>query len=169
MKNKQKTPIACPIDQYATHQRALARTALKAAIEFPELPIVEFGVGYYSTPILREIAAALNVRIISYSSSDVWAQRFTAERQNEELHIINPDEWPKLSIPECSMLFVDNEQSVINRFKHIERLQAYYKFLVFHDADIVPKRGLKLTNVPKHLQLELFKDQVPHTAVWSML
>jgi hypothetical protein len=59
------------IDDYATHQQILVREAIKS-----HLDIMETGCGYYSTPILVEIAKARGVKLIGFVQEINWARRF---------------------------------------------------------------------------------------------
>ncbi len=59
------------IDIYATHQQVLIQEALKSNQD-----IMETGCGYYSTPLLVEIAKSKGIKLIGFVQDINWARRF---------------------------------------------------------------------------------------------
>ncbi|NDI10645.1 MAG: hypothetical protein EBY74_06600 [Actinobacteria bacterium] len=59
------------IDIYATHQQVLIQEALKCNDD-----IMETGCGYYSTPLLVEIAKSKGIKLIGFVQEINWARRF---------------------------------------------------------------------------------------------
>ena len=59
------------INEYATHQQILIREALSCNGD-----ILETGCGYYSTPLLLEIAKQKRVKLVSMVENVDWARRF---------------------------------------------------------------------------------------------
>lgn len=69
----------CPIDLVATHQRVLLGAALRT-----DGPILELGTGWYSTPLLHEVAVNLKRYVVTLDTSDYWLQQFKADRWSAE-------------------------------------------------------------------------------------
>ena len=72
------------IDIYATHQQVLIQEALKCNED-----IMETGCGYYSTPLLVEIAKAKGIKLISFVQEINWARRFDYLIGSHYQHIPN--------------------------------------------------------------------------------
>lgn len=59
------------MDQWATHLPALVACASET-----QGPVLECGVGLWSTPVLHAICAATNRPLFSYESNAAWLERF---------------------------------------------------------------------------------------------
>ena len=150
------------IDGYATHQQALIKYALKAK---EGDTIIELGAGNYSSPILYEICKSNNLNYKIYSSDILWmeeVQKIIPKANFVDFNFV--EDWSKWELKENAHLtLLDNEELVINRYKHIKRsLRKHSKYIVVHDADTYPKRGIELT---KDYSGELFNKLVPNTFV----
>lgn len=62
-----------PMDLVATHQRCLIGAALRTSG-----PILELGCGWYSTPLLHEIAVVQQRYLVTLDNNDHWLQQFAA-------------------------------------------------------------------------------------------
>lgn len=142
---------------YSTHQRLLTRYAMRA----PEgSTIVELGTGFFSTIILSEIAAARNLRYIVYTNDQAWVNVVKSScAPTVEWNVIR--DWKQWKPTEPAYFyFLDNSELMVDRFKHIPALQEMCSYILIHDADIYPKRGLTLPDV-----VEQDVSRVPNTAV----
>lgn len=146
------------IDGYASHQQYLVQYAMQAP---KGSRIVEMGCGYYSTPLLSEICRSRGLEFDIYYSDEPWKLQVESTIGYGNWHrVTNWGEW-RLD-GECFMVMLDNEELCVNRHKHIARLRDLCKFIVVHDADIYPKRGVPLVGrVPG----KLFSHHTPHTFV----
>jgi hypothetical protein len=144
------------IDDYATHQQILIREALKS-----HLDIMETGCGYYSTPVLVEIAKFRAVKLISFVQEINWARRFDYligdHYQQIQIDFIN--EIPLTQ--RFGMCFLDHEQLVKDRIKHLNHILEHTDTVVIHDADKVSSFAL----LHKPYTIEMFKHLTPNTAV----
>jgi hypothetical protein len=144
------------IDDYATHQQILIREALKS-----HLDIMETGCGYYSTPVLVEIAKFRGVKLISFVQEINWARRFDylIGDHYQQIQIDFTNEIPLTQ--RFGMCFLDHEQLVKERIKHINHILEHTDTVVIHDADKVSSFAL----LHKPYTIEMFKHLTPNTAV----
>jgi hypothetical protein len=144
------------IDDYATHQQILIREALKS-----HLDIMETGCGYYSTPVLVEIAKFRGVKLISFVQDINWARRFDylIGDHYQQIQIDFANEIPLTQ--RFGMCFLDHEQLVKDRIKHLNHILEHTDTVVIHDADKVSSFAL----LHKQYTIEMFKHLTPNTAV----
>ena len=144
------------IDDYATHQQILIREALKS-----HLDIMETGCGYYSTPVLVEIAKFKGVKLISFVQEINWARRFDylIGDHYQQIQIDFANEIPLTQM--FGMCFLDHEQLVKDRIKHLNHILEHTDTVVIHDADKVSSFAL----LHKPYTIEMFKHLTPNTAV----
>jgi hypothetical protein len=144
------------IDDYATHQQILIREALKS-----HLDIMETGCGYYSTPVLVEIAKFRGVKLISFVQEINWARRFDylIGEHYQQIQIDFANEIPLTQ--RFGMCFLDHEQLVKDRIKHLNHILEHTDTVVIHDADKVSSFAL----LHKPYTIEMFKHLTPNTAV----
>ena len=144
------------IDDYATHQQILIREALKS-----HLDIMETGCGYYSTPVLVEIAKFRGVKLISFVQEINWARRFDylIGDHYQQIQIDFANEIPLTQ--RFGMCFLDHEQLVKDRIKHLNHILEHTDTVVIHDADKVSSFAL----LHKPYTIEMFKHLTPNTAV----
>ena len=147
-------------DGYSTHQKLLVRYALMA----PEgSNIVEMGVGMFSTPILSEIATVRKLNLFVYHQDEQWANKVKEVVNNPRINWTYVDDWSKWKPKESAYFyFLDNEELVINRYQQIAKIKPYCSYVIIHDADTYPKRGVDL-NAEEIIAID--KTQTPHTAV----
>ena len=121
------------MDPFATLQQLLIRHIMAT-----KGPIAETGCGHYSTPLLYEIACAQGRVFHSYIQNQAWAANFR--------HLEGPNYrqiWVDFTRPfdlqeNYEILFLDHEQLVRDRLKHLPRLLKQVERVVVHDADISP-------------------------------
>jgi hypothetical protein len=144
------------IDDYATHQQILVREAIKS-----HLDIMETGCGYYSTPILVEIAKARGVKLIGFVQEINWARRFDylIGDHYQQIQIDFTNEIPLTQ--RFGMCFLDHEQFVRDRIKHLNNILKFTDTVIVHDADKVNSFAL----LHKPYTIEMFKHLTPNTAV----
>jgi hypothetical protein len=144
------------IDTYATHQQVLIQEALKCNQD-----IMETGCGYYSTPILVEIAKAKGFKVIGFVQEINWARRFDylIGSHYQQIQIDFLKEIPLTQ--KFGMCFLDHEQFVKDRVKHLNNILKYTDTVVVHDADRVESFAL----LHKPYTIEMHKHLTPNTAV----
>jgi len=144
------------IDTYATHQQVLIQEALKSNED-----IMETGCGYYSTPLLVEIAKAKGIKLIGFVQDINWARRFDylIGSHYQQIQIDFTQEIPLTQ--RFGMCFLDHEQFVRDRIKHLNNILEHTDIVVVHDADKVQSFAL----LHKPYTIEIHKHLTPNTAV----
>jgi hypothetical protein len=144
------------IDIYATHQQILIQEALKCNQD-----IMETGCGYYSTPLLVEIAKSKGIKLIGFVQDINWARRFDylIGSHYQQIQIDFTQEIPLTQ--RFGMCFLDHEQFVRDRIKHLNNILEHTDTVVVHDADKVESFAL----LHKPYTIEMHKHLIPNTAV----
>jgi len=124
-------------DQYATHQPVLYEALLRT-----DGPVIEFGCGYGSTPLLHRYCERHKRRLLTIDTSADWLDKFY--HYSSRLHWIVPTlDWKATlsGIVNCSVAFVDQEPWEA-RWWTIQAIKDKVKFIVLHDCDYFPAHGL---------------------------
>ena len=129
------TAIVHP-DPYSTHQAALLAAAIAT-----QGPILELGVGWYSTPLLHAFCAAMSRTLVSVESAGPWGEMFRA-RDVSGWHQfflgpgpIAPREFPG----PWAVVLVDHappwDGHVMNRMAAVRALAECARRFVIHDTE----------------------------------
>lgn len=119
-------------DPYSTHLAPLVGAVLHSGELFPRSDIVEYGCGYYSTPLLAGLSRYQKRRYRCVTSSLEWSKRFCS--LPDSMEVILSSEWRDYPPPECGILFIDNEELVVHRFNHLFKVDKTAGIVVLHDA-----------------------------------
>lgn len=114
---------------YGTHLGILI-----SAIEKTTGPILELGMGVFSTPYLHYASVLNNRKVVSYENFEAWAKFFMPYKTDTHEIIVIKD-WPeaKIEMP-WDVALVDHTPG--NRRKEeIKRLANYAKYIVVHDSN----------------------------------
>lgn len=139
------------MDAYATHLEILVETALNTTGA-----ILELGCGDYSTPVLSAIAKFQGRQFTAQASSPEWAARLGAE-------LVDWRTWKPSG--HWGMVFLDSEESVINRMKRLPELADITEVVVMHDADTAIRSDDWEDKVKKYASCSLYEKHKPWTAV----
>jgi hypothetical protein len=123
--------------------------------------IMETGCGYYSTPLLVEIAKFKGIKVIGFVQEINWARRFDylIGDHYQQIQIDFTKEIPLTQ--RFGMCFLDHEQFVRDRIKHLDNILKHTDTVVVHDADRIES----FTFIEKPYTIEMHKDLKPNTAV----
>lgn len=138
------------MDGWASHQYPLIQ-----AVMHTTGPIVEFGCGNYSTPLLSVIARRTGRQFVMVSSDREWAQAFT--RYADDYLLLpgagkNPGAWldrgrldhllaGMVTDDKIGLLFMDNEQAVKDRVQTVLHCADHCRMVVMHDAQVTHRGG----------------------------
>ena len=125
-------------------------------------PILELGVGDYSTPILAAISRQQNRPFLAQTSDKEWARKFVDIAQVK----IVPDwlAWEPPAGP-WGLALLDNEQFVRDRILQIPALSKVAKVLVMHDADVAVGLANWQECISGYKEIAMYKRYTPWTAV----
>ena len=121
--------------QYSTHQQLLVKAVLNTGG-----PIVELGAGYYSTPILHELALSQRRHLFTFDNNYEWIKQF--EYLKGTLHSIDfVPIWEKLFIRmSFGIVFVDQAPGEAREFS-IGSFRHCADVLVLHDTENLVEYG----------------------------
>lgn len=139
------------VDQgYFSHYHYLGAALVVSRVRWPDLPILELGVGWGSTPLIHHSAFGRDV--VSVDTQPDWLRMFAPVYQSERHRFIRVHEndpmthdgitgweegWARFSlIDECKwgVAFVDCWPGEV-RVPLIRRLKGYAKIIVAHDCE----------------------------------
>lgn len=117
------------MDKWASHLPLLV-----ASVAASTGPILECGVGVWSTPVLHALAAPIERRLVSVESKDDWLDRFTYMRcsWHEIVHTATWDQIPEIDEP-WGVVFVDHGHAPRGPVVSALRLKA--RLIVMHDSE----------------------------------
>lgn len=121
------------MDTYTTHQEALVAGALIAGA--PNCTGIEFGIGYYSTPILHHLCGK---HLLSIESDSAWLDKFSSfSKPTHEFKFIAEKEWySTLSTMDlsCDFAFIDSVTGQ-TRVDALNLLKDKAKIVCIHDQE----------------------------------
>jgi len=118
------------MDCYATHQPLLVKHLLRSTG-----PVLELGIGDYSTPIIHEICAHQRREVWSFDSDSAWVERFSPYRTTSH-HIERLADWSSLTplAGGYGLVFVDHSPAE-RRIVDIRLLIPICDVMVVHDTE----------------------------------
>jgi hypothetical protein len=119
------------MDPYGTHQQALI-----AAVMRTTGPVVEFGAGYYSTPVLHEICGVQGRHLVTLEQDQEWIDRFTRFRADHH-EVLLVEDWALSPAADLtwSVALVDHAPAWA-RVGVLDRLwRSGTQFVVVHDTE----------------------------------
>jgi len=118
------------MSDYGSHFSVLA-----AVVAQTTGPVLELGVGDYSTPMLHYMCRG---RLLVSADSDLeWLKRFTAyacPRRHEFQHVTDWAAWPMPESTSWAVALVDHAPGE-RRVEEIKRLKGRCRFIVVHDTE----------------------------------
>jgi hypothetical protein len=141
---------------YGTHVPALAATVAVARSGL----VLELGAGYFSTPLLRAMCAAMGRELVTLDTDREWAEKIGG------VQVI--DDWSAIdALPadlEIAVVFVDGSS---HRLECIRAVGLIAEFVVVHDSfneGYIPGMEELLNSFPYRTD---YTDLVPATSVVS--
>lgn len=135
-------------------------------LEISEGPVLELGMGVFSTPLLHTLCAKKNRLLVSFESDKDYVE--SHEDFKTDMHKINfVENWndAKIEDEKWGVAFVDHDPTI---HRHIEagRLANIAKFVVIHDSE--PGRRCRYDEIYHLFKYRFdFKELTPWTTVLS--
>jgi len=120
-------------DGHGSHQ-----AVLYAAFHATSGPVIEFGMGYFSTPMLHELCAAAGRQLVSIDTDDSWVSQFR-HLETEWHAIVSVTQWENIPQVEpfyardWGLAFIDQHPESA-RIQVARRIKARTNYIVMHDA-----------------------------------
>lgn len=117
-----------PFNPNATHQNALAWAVSKT-----RGPVVEMGIGWYSTWMLHGLTEGMGRELYSVEPHEEWIAPFRV--MESELHHLVLD--PSLTIPieKAGVIFIDHNDAFTTRAEVIREAADIADLVVIHDSE----------------------------------
>ena len=134
-------PARHTYDQYATHQPVLY-TALRRTGG----PVIEFGCGDGSTPLLHRYCEARQRELVTLDTDEGWLNKY-AGYESEFHRLLHVKDWAVILSDDhivdrrYAVAFVDQSPWAA-RHLTIQAIKYTARFIVLHDCDYFPEHGL---------------------------
>lgn len=115
--------------------------ALLAAVAASEGPVLELGVGYFSTPQLHALCGTMYRRLVSFESDKEWLAEFS-NRLSNHLHDFVM-ECPLGMGEQWGVVFVDHSPGGQNRADAFLKAGSESQFVVVHDYHLENEDAIK--------------------------
>lgn len=129
-------------NDYATHQPVLCEMVRRT-----QGPVIEFGCGFGSTPLLHELCEQSQRKLITLESNKEWLLKFEDKYASSTHKFIHVRDWdvilrePEIVNTRWDIVFVDQTPWEA-RHKTILRLKDTCQYVILHDCDYFPAHGI---------------------------
>lgn len=107
---------------------------LAACVALTEGPVLELGVGWFSTPLLHALCGLKERLLISVESDQEWIRKLPPYHCGWHRMVHSGyDEFSALPPGELSVVFIDNSPGGERRRRDFERYLPLARFVVVHD------------------------------------
>ena len=149
--------------EYASHMPVLIK-----ALNLTTGPILELGIGLFSTPLLHWLCYPEKRELVSYESAEGWYNYF--KRYNSDFHkVILIDNWDHLPMDRrWDVVFIDhnNDRRALDSVLFAETA----KYVILHDTEPKEEKTYHYVDVYSKFKYRYdFKDASPYTTVLSNL
>lgn len=166
-KEKGVTMAGQPKELYGSHLPVLTRL-----MDVTHGPVLELGMGLYSTPLLHTLCTLQNRFLVSYDSDPVWFEENKKwQNMGHSVIFVPDDKWEEAQFDEMarhwSIAFVDHKPAK-RRKDEIKRLAGIATFVIIHDTEPESDRYFKYSWMEKYYKYRYQYSKLrPFTSVWS--
>lgn len=124
-------PNQCESRAWSSHL-----SALLVAIAASKGPVLELGVGHFSTPELHALCGALNRHLVSVEDNIEWSESFSKKYSRPEhqfFHIPYDEAYANFGPLPWGVTFIDHSPGGANRAKAFWVFRELSDFVVVHD------------------------------------
>jgi hypothetical protein len=139
--------------------------ALLACIAVTDGPVLELGVGHFSTPHLHALCGAMGRELVSVEPDEKWRVEF-ANKYTGPNHTFT-SEWMHPHMRDWSVAFIDHSPGGANRAAAFKALIEECEFVVVHDAQKDAENFQAIEPMLAGLNWRLCTSIFPHTLVAS--
>lgn len=140
--------------------------ALLACIAVADGPVLELGVGHFSTPHLHALCGALKRLLVSVESDGEWRAEFITKYGNGFNHAFRSEVLDTGSV-RWGVAFIDHSPGGANRAAAFKALIDVSEFVVVHDAQKNAENFQHIEPMLARLNWHLCDSYFPHTLVCS--
>ncbi len=131
-------------------------------------PVLEIGIGHFSTPFLHEYCLGAGRRLLSFEDNDEWMGEFKDfDSATHELVVGSYDEsTKKFDKIDVGLTFIDNSPGGAARAKPFKRFLPISDFVVVHDYHRENEEAIK--PLLEGVNYRIFSDYNPPTLLASL-
>ena len=139
---------------------------LMKIVQMTDGPILELGIGIFSTPLLHWLCFESKRELISYDHSEVYFDRFR-HFKNKYHHLFFVEDWDKAEIERSwDVVLVDHNDE--RRRHEVKRLANWGKYIIVHDTDFKDDPHYRFSEIfPLFKYRYDYKETTPQTSVLS--
>ena len=161
--------MTIPTEMQVATQWGSHLPALLACIAVTEGPVLELGVGHFSTPQLHALCGAMGRNLYSIESDAEWRKEFRAKyegRPNFGEHIFS-ESLPPEFVFDFAVAFIDHSPGGANRAAAFKALIHVSDYVVMHDAQKDAENFQAVEPMLAGLNWHLCTGYFPHTLIAS--
>lgn len=140
---------------------------LARIMDLTDGPVLELGMGIYSTPLMDLMCAETKRELVSYDNDPVWFEE-NKKWESDYHHVEFVEDWDKINIERhWSVALVDHKPAK-RRKVEITRLVKYANFVIIHDSEPISDKFFKYSWIYKHFKYRYdYTKCRPHTTILS--
>ena len=148
--------------RYASHLPILSKV-----VEITKGPILELGIGLYSTPFLHWMCFSAKRKLTSYDSDSKWI-RYFRDSKSDFHEILQIDDWDSLKIDKYWDLALIDHAPDARRGIEAGRLAKNAKFVILHDSEPESDTKYGYSKIYPLFKYRFdYTDALPNTTVLS--
>lgn len=141
--------------------------ALLACVAASTGPVLEIGVGHFSTPHLHAICATMGRSLVSVESDDAWFTQMAYIYDSGRHGFIRSVDEAILPMVRWGVAFIDHSPGGANRASAFQKLIGVSDYVVMHDAQKDAENFQAVEPMLEGLNWHLCTGYFPHTLVAS--
>lgn len=154
------TPEMSVATQWQSHLPALL-----ACIAVTDGPVLELGIGHFSTPQLHALCGAMGRELVSAERDEKWRVEF-ANKYTGPHHTFT-SEWMHPHAMDWAVAFIDHSPGGANRAGAFKALIDVSEFVVVHDAQKDAENFQAIEPMLVGVNWHLCTSYFPHTLIAS--
>ncbi len=148
--------------RYGSHLPVLTKIVQKT-----KGPILELGIGLYSTPFLHYACLPTKRRLVSYDNTEGWIRYFRDARA--DFHEINfIDDWEKFTTEDFWDIALIDHHPGERRSLEAKKLAHKAKYLILHDSEPENDKNVRYSDIYPLFKYRFdYSACLPHTTLVS--
>lgn len=129
-------------------------------------PVLELGIGHFSTPILHAVCENLGRRLVSVEDNEEWFSAFT--KYSKGSHVVVLKDYDAIATENWGVVFIDNSPGGIRRKTDFVRFIKSSDYVVVHDYELDNKEAIQPILDGGKINYVVYDEYRPPTLVASM-
>jgi hypothetical protein len=142
-------------------------TPLLACVCASKGPVLEIGIGHFSTPLLHAVCENLGRRLVSVEDNKEWFEPFA--KYNKGNHVVVLQDYDSIAEEEWGVVFIDNSPGGIRRKTDFMRHIRISDYVVVHDYELENKDAIQPVLDAWNINHMVYSEYRPPTLVATRL